>query len=258
MELNDIFLVSNKLNVAQTGDVDELESRFGCPFPVGYREFVCTLGEGIFCNLVRVYLPSRILNENSDFQKRWAEYFPWGEGHPNLPKEKIVESIVIADTLNGDEFVFHPGVKDAVFRLPRHSDDVSMIAGGLSETLLTICDNEAYDLRYFDSVTNRVTRTFTGDADFFSVVKKLSELNLHDATEGQSRLHDDVDPFDLERHIDFFVRDFCGSILVSAEYEDEEDEDHELTVVVTHEEGTASPKLEATVSVLQELDLEEE
>ena len=46
-----------------------------------------------------------------------------------LPKERAVECVIVGDTMNGDELIFHPTRNNRLFVLPNESDQV-LDAGG--------------------------------------------------------------------------------------------------------------------------------
>ena len=50
MLFTDTYLVTNKLETYSDAAVDTAEAQLGTRFPVGYREYVTTLGKGEYCD----------------------------------------------------------------------------------------------------------------------------------------------------------------------------------------------------------------
>jgi hypothetical protein len=182
-----VYLVNPQQNRASQGDVRDAERELKTRFPDGYAEFVTSLGQGLLCGFVRVYLPKRILDEVAEFRSRVQEYFCWEEGAAVLPKSRVVESICIADTINGDEVIFHPDDPARLYLLPHDSETIFQIGSSLDAALDWILESgELMDRpasRYFDSGIG-------GQRIEFAVIKKrpsfarlktaLLKLGLHD------------------------------------------------------------------------------
>lgn len=64
-----------------------------------------------------------------------SEYYFWELGEEVLSKQKAVESIKIADTIDGDVMIFHPSNSAELFILPRHDDMLYRIGNTLYEAL---------------------------------------------------------------------------------------------------------------------------
>lgn len=125
MTLADILAPKGPLVRATAAQVDALEARLWGPFPAGYREYVTTLGEGVLGGgFVRVYPPWRVERDLDEWRRRVAKYWFWDKGRKLLPKERGVECVVVGDTANGDELVFHPMRPGRLFVLPRDSEQV--------------------------------------------------------------------------------------------------------------------------------------
>lgn len=115
MDYGSVHLMNDDSVLVSPEAVARLERRLGTAMPTGYKEFVATLGLGVLNDAVRVYTPERIFTEFKDFQQRWSEYWFWDEGRDVLSKEKALECIIVADTGNGDELVFHPSQPDKLY-----------------------------------------------------------------------------------------------------------------------------------------------
>jgi hypothetical protein len=149
---NDIYIVNPTLKTATSAAVEAAERKLKAKFPTGYAEFVTQFGEGLYCTYMRVYPPGRIVKENPEFQQRIREYYFWDKGAKVLAKERALESIRIADTLDGDELIFHPTRPDELFVLPRHADKVFAAGRTFDEALEWLCRfGKVGKDRYFDS-----------------------------------------------------------------------------------------------------------
>lgn len=124
MKLSDVKIVGQPLVRAQPREVDELEARLWITFPAGYREYVTQLGEGVLGGtLVRIYPPWRIDGELAEWRQRIEKYWFWDAGKDLLPKARALECVIVGDTLNGDELIFHPRHPDRLFVLGGRSGD---------------------------------------------------------------------------------------------------------------------------------------
>jgi hypothetical protein len=128
--------------------------------PVWYREFMTRLGEGNYCGYVYVHSPSYV----EDPSQRWKALrgntggFPWKDDL--LTHEIVSQSIEIAHTLDGDEFVFYPTEPNKIYVLPRHNSNIYLAGSNLKEVLEWLFTSDILiaatdDFRYFESRVNR-------------------------------------------------------------------------------------------------------
>jgi hypothetical protein len=142
MDLSKVRIVDGPLALASDEQVNQLETKLGIVFPQGYREYVTTLGEGVLGGtFVRVYPPWRITRELREWRKRIKQYWFWDQGKAVLTKKRATESIIIADTLNGDELIFHPEEVDRLLVLPRHYQDIFEAGSDLLEAVEWMCSS---------------------------------------------------------------------------------------------------------------------
>lgn len=135
MNLAAVRVLKKPLVLAKPAQVDALETKLWVTLPAGYREYVTTLGEGVLgAGFVRVYPPWRIENELAEWRRRVAKYWFWDKGKKLLPKERGVECVVVADTADGDEFVFHPA-RPGLFLLPREEEKIYALGPDLLAAL---------------------------------------------------------------------------------------------------------------------------
>lgn len=139
MRISDIQIVGKRQVRATPAEVEALESKLWITFPPGYREYVTRLGEGVLGSLVRVHPPSRIERELSEWRRRIAKYWFWDAGRALLPQERALECVIIGDTVNGDELVFHPMRPSKLFVLPHESERVFEAGGDLLSAVDWMC-----------------------------------------------------------------------------------------------------------------------
>ena len=134
MTLDDFKATSKTLFHNRPADVDAAERELGVRVPAGYREFITRFGEGLLAGYVRVYPPYQILegdNNVTEWRKRIDEYWFWDEGKEILTKQKALECVIIADTMDGDELVAHPSEPNRLYVLPRYEETIYLAGEGL-------------------------------------------------------------------------------------------------------------------------------
>ncbi len=125
MKIESIRILSPQLVLADPADVAALAARWWITFPDGYHDYVTRLGEGLLGgSFVRIYPPGRIEKDLTEWRRRIHKYWFWDAGRDVLPKERAIECIIIGDTVNGDELLFHPTRPVQLFVLPRDSEQV--------------------------------------------------------------------------------------------------------------------------------------
>jgi hypothetical protein len=142
MNLDDIRILSMPLFNTTDEEVEAMEAQVGSRFPKGYRTYMTTLGEGILGgSYIRIYPPWRILKELQAWRQRIDEYWFWDEGRDVLTRQQALESIIIGDTLDGDEIIFHPRQPDRLLILPRYSGKIYAAGEGLLEAIAWLCSS---------------------------------------------------------------------------------------------------------------------
>ncbi len=140
MKIGDVEIIGGPLVLAMEADVDALEAKHWIRFPEGYREYVTRLGEGVLGgSMVRIYPPWRIEKELSPWRARIKKYWFWDEGKELLPRERAPECVVLGDTVNGDELIFHPGRPDRLFVLPHESENIFDLGRDVLEAVEWMC-----------------------------------------------------------------------------------------------------------------------
>jgi hypothetical protein len=240
---DDVYLVTPNRSTASREEVAEAERSLGTRLPREYAEFATRFGEGDYCTFVRVYPPRIVAEHRDEFQQRVSEFFLWEEGHDILPRERVVESIIVADTFQGDELVFHPSDPDRLFVLP-HGDPRIFEAGiGLEAALDWLCDSgeltAPIGFKWFESWTNRRRFRFCGSADFDTVRQALLGLEMHD----HARHITDDDLF-----FEMFVPDLHGAVSLLVHL-------GEIEAFVSHDAGTGPAALRRITEQLQHVGL---
>jgi hypothetical protein len=210
---DDIYAVTERLGPATPEQVKAIEAAIGTKFPPGYAEFVTRFGDGSISNWVRVYPPDRVAEEALGHRERREEYYFWDDGADVLTREQVTRSVLLADTYNGDEVVYHPNEPVGLFVLPNDDGVIYPVGGTLEEAIDWICTSGTLTapvtFKWFEPASGRVRRRFEAEADgpsFEAVRDALVALGLHDraedATEGEDKC------FDL------FVREFGGVVTI--------------------------------------------
>ena len=152
MKISDITIEPSlgPLVLATARDVDEMESRLWITFPAGYREYVTRLGEGEMGGFVKIYPPWRIEKELADWRLRISKYWLWEEGKDVLPKARALECVIIGDSSNGDELVFHPRHPDRLFVMPRGGEKVFVAGADLLSAVDWMCNSGKLTRRFKD------------------------------------------------------------------------------------------------------------
>src|SRR4051812_15645427 len=106
MPFEDVYLVNDRLKLVPPGELDAFERRIGFPLPLGYREYLTTLGIGTFCEKLEVQRPSQIEPELDYWQKEFVpiavEEGFWEDGCL-LTAEEMAKSVFFATNSEGDK-----------------------------------------------------------------------------------------------------------------------------------------------------------
>jgi hypothetical protein len=147
-----------QLHLSSAEEVARLEESLAARFPAGYAEFVTRFGEGTLGgSYVRIYPPHRIERELVPWRDRIRQYWFWPKGP--CPQEHALESIILGDTLDGDELVFHPSNSKALFILPRHRECSFEAGHDLPEAIEWLCSSgtltRRFSQRHFEPFSTR-------------------------------------------------------------------------------------------------------
>jgi hypothetical protein len=158
-----ITVIGGPLVLSTAAEVNVAEAQLGMRFPTGYGQYVTQFGEGVLGgSYIRIYPPHRILsgpNNVYEWRRRINQYWFWDDGRDVLTKEMALQSVIIGDTVDGDELVVHPSSPERVFVLPRHSGSIYVGGDGLPATIEWVCSSgtltQGFDERNFEPLDSR-------------------------------------------------------------------------------------------------------
>jgi predicted DNA-binding WGR domain protein len=149
LDLKKVKIVGGPLILATDKEVDALEKKLGVSLPQGYRDYMKKLGEGVLGGtFVRVYGPRTIAKGLDSWRKRIKQYWFWDQGSAVMTKKRAVESVIIADTLQGDELLFHPEEPDRLLVLPRYKEKIFVAGSTLLEAVEWMCSSGKLTRRF--------------------------------------------------------------------------------------------------------------
>lgn len=126
--------------------LEELREQFGCTLPE-YENYVQKYGPSELADMLRIYSPDKILDGLQEFRERCAEYFLWDDEDSALTEEEVQECFPIADTWNGDEFVFKRGEKSGIYCLPRDEYTIFPVGKDLQDIVnFAMLSGKLFDL----------------------------------------------------------------------------------------------------------------
>jgi hypothetical protein len=139
LSLKEVKVSPDKRILATQADVDAEAKKLKARFPEGYAEYVTKLGQGVLCDLVRVYLPDQIQKQLKPWRQRIKQYWFWDDQPQLLTQKQAQKCIVIGDSVIGDELVFHPDHPDQLFVLSRESEGVLAAGSNVWEAVEWMC-----------------------------------------------------------------------------------------------------------------------
>jgi hypothetical protein len=160
LNIRDIRILKKPLILADPAAVDAIETKLWIGFPAGYRDYVTKLGEGVLGgSFVRIYPPWRIEKELDEWRRRISKYWFWETSGEVLPKERALECVIIGDSVNGDELIFHPARPKQLFVLPRDGEKTLIAGSSLLEAVEWMCSSgeltEPFAEREFEPFDSR-------------------------------------------------------------------------------------------------------
>jgi len=134
LTIDKIEVADRARQLATTEELEYAEAQLGARFPKGYREFVTTIGGGVFRGAdISILLPRQILARLTEWRERIGKYWFW-ENPGNDAKEggisqaSALRGYLIGDTSGGHELVVDIKRPDLIFVLP-HEQEHSILAG---------------------------------------------------------------------------------------------------------------------------------
>ena len=143
VDLSQIYLVTDKLDLATASEIREAETALGCALPSGYRDFVTTLGSGECDGYFRVYSPTDAASSCYKLRSLFKEYAHfWDDDLDALSEEQLGEVVVIGDTIDTDYVVFHPSKPRGFYILPRNDEQTYRIGATFAEALTWLTESD--------------------------------------------------------------------------------------------------------------------
>jgi hypothetical protein len=147
---NDIELRNRtEIDLSRCSHITELKELFDNLLPE-YEAFVLKYGAAEIVSMIRVYAPDDILEQYQNFRDRWDGCYHWGDKSSALTDDELQECYPIADTWNGDEFIFKSGDKRGIYVLPRDEDIVYYVGQDLSDVInFAMLSEKLFDLNEY-------------------------------------------------------------------------------------------------------------
>ncbi len=150
MALSDVYLVSDKLDLATDSEVAAAEQELGTRLPTGYRAYVMILGAGTLNDTIRLVMPADIVRETQAFHETDAIfaiddteiYNLFESGLDLLPPERMRSAVLFGTAHDSNRLVFHPDMPDDLFLI----DDAWVFALGhsIEDAISWILEGEPY------------------------------------------------------------------------------------------------------------------
>jgi hypothetical protein len=240
VDLDYVYLVTDRLETASATDVTGAERELGCRFPRGYAEYVQRLGRGSLNNEVRVMMPGQILAVLGDWRARWQEFWFWDDPESAVDQDRVLGAVPVADTHVGDELWFHPDDPDTVIVLPRESDRSYAVGPGLDGAIDWVFSSGVLlepgggRLAFESHVGRKDVRRESQSADVASVRDALLAMGLH-------ALVDQL----AEQHWVVYFPSIKGRVELT------DDDEDGVAVLIVHDDGIAPSSLTVIQSALE-------
>lgn len=245
MLLDDVYLISDKLDLATEAQVEAAEADLKARFPNGYLDYVTTLGTGTLNGQIRVLPPTEIVEKTKEYRTIEAEgaadaeksgFSVWESievGLDLLPPDRWLTAVLLIDTSDGHRIVYHPDAPDDLIFIPHEEMEVYRAGGTLNEAIAWLLDSGPWGtsvhtsvlmsdghfierpVRYFepDSDREHISFNLQGTGAFAQVRAHLVDLALQqpDNTLFVSETFTDEDGTKGEV-LHFFVQEYSGAI----------------------------------------------
>lgn len=143
---------STSLVLPSAEDINNCEQLLNFHFEEDYKTYILQCGEGLLGGTyIRIYPPTRISQEQSQWLERVTQYYFWEIGKEVLTKEQVLQAICIGDTFDGDEIIFY---NHQYFVLPRNEENIYALGHNLNDAIEWLCNSgiltEAFTEREFE------------------------------------------------------------------------------------------------------------
>jgi hypothetical protein len=152
--------VTNRVKHIPARSLDALEKSLKSPLPLGYREYLTHLGVGIFSEFLTVYSPLQVKANLRSWRKELVDAILDGISvgsykNSAMSAKQLRESIFIASTCNGDDFVSTPSCGQTLFAIPNRSGSFRRIRNGFLDPI-ACCRAVGVPVHaYFEARNNR-------------------------------------------------------------------------------------------------------
>ncbi len=140
-----VYLVTDELDRATHAEVDDLERTLGFRMPAGYREYITTLGEGDYCDILRVHPPKRILAELGSMRP-FTSRFGYRWHRSEVTEIDVAGSVRFAATSNADVYAAHQCSPDRIICVPNDGGN-PIVAVNAAQIRLEDLYWQTFDLR---------------------------------------------------------------------------------------------------------------
>lgn len=243
MCFDDVYVISNKLDVATEAQIIAAELALTTRFPAGYRDYVTTLGAGTLNGQLRVVPPTEIKEKTEEYRGIQAElatrcaesgFSMWDAveaGLDLLPPDRWLAAVLLVDAGDGHRIVFHPDAPDDLIFIPHEEMEIHRAGSTLDDALTWFLQTGPWGtrtrvlrpdgtfverpVRYFEPDRNRehVSFNLQGTGTFAEVRAHLIDLALQqpDDTLFVSEVYTDDDGMEGEV-LHLFVNEYGGVI----------------------------------------------
>lgn len=124
-----------------------------------YENFVDKYGNAEIVDFIRLLAPDDIIDQHENYRCEWNSSFRWTDDDTMLDCDDLEECFPLANTIQGDEFIFKAGSKAGIYCLPRDNDIIYFVGHDLSDIVnFALCSGKLIDLNdyYQDNPPERL------------------------------------------------------------------------------------------------------
>ncbi len=149
-DINDIDVHGRTaFDLSRCSRLAEFNEKLGRSLPE-YEQFVQAYGASEIADMICVYAPGDVLDRVAEFRERVEQYFLWDSDDSALSEEELQECYPLADTINGDEFVFKTGDKSGIYCLPQDDYTIYPVGKDLQDIVnFAMLSGKLFDLNEY-------------------------------------------------------------------------------------------------------------
>jgi hypothetical protein len=182
----DVYLINDRLSLASERDVENAQRDMCINFPKGYREFVMTLGAGVYCGTIYIALPVGVVRSTPENRETLRKHYYWEDAKDVLSKRQVLEAICLGRSDCGDTFVYRQLPPSGIFVLD-DCGEIHQAGSDLYKALDWLSEHVGFvppaRFRYFDSLADEAMIEFLGFPEGLSVGElrnRLLALRIHE------------------------------------------------------------------------------